>query len=251
MLFVCLAKFLHIFIPDPSTCTCYNGRCIMHNIASFSIIRDFYSSIVCNADHTARRRDIILNLQVYCFRSNVVVARVAVLVPMTAVDLLPAGLARFLSVGGLEEVRALVPPALGLPGNHDRSHCKKGGRSSRSREPYLTRMRSVKFWRGLTARKIGAVQQDENRGRRGAMWIQVRSMDGRKSVRVDRLSKLTKIEDVRDRLVEEFGAETERQRLFYRGKQVGWARDRVGRWPPFLPSSNHLDAPGRSRLGVQ
>ncbi len=52
------------------------------------------------------------------------------------------------------------------------------------------------------------------------MWIQVRTMDGRKSARVDKLSKLTKMEEVRERLVEEFGAETERQRLFYRGKQV-------------------------------
>lgn len=52
------------------------------------------------------------------------------------------------------------------------------------------------------------------------MWIQVRSMDGRKSVRLDDLSKLTKIETLRERLVEHFEAETQRQRLFYRGKQV-------------------------------
>ena len=52
------------------------------------------------------------------------------------------------------------------------------------------------------------------------MWIQVRTMDGRKSARVDSLSKLTTIEQLRDRLVEEFGAEPELQRLFYRGKQV-------------------------------
>ena len=45
-------------------------------------------------------------------------------------------------------------------------------------------------------------------------------MDGRKSARVDSLSKLTTIEQLRERLVEEFGAEPERQRLFYRGKQV-------------------------------
>ena len=54
------------------------------------------------------------------------------------------------------------------------------------------------------------------------MWIQVRTMDGRKSARVDSLSKLTTIEELRERLVEEFGAEPERQRLFYRGKQVSW-----------------------------
>ena len=52
------------------------------------------------------------------------------------------------------------------------------------------------------------------------MWIQVRSMDGRRSVRVDNLSKLTHIEELRERLVEHFQAEPERQRLFYRGKQV-------------------------------
>lgn len=45
-------------------------------------------------------------------------------------------------------------------------------------------------------------------------------MDGSKSVRIEDLSKLTKIEEVRDRLVEHFDAEPSRQRLFYRGKQV-------------------------------
>ena len=38
------------------------------------------------------------------------------------------------------------------------------------------------------------------------MWIQVRSMDGRRSVRVDNLSKLTHIEELRERLVEHFQA---------------------------------------------
>ena len=52
------------------------------------------------------------------------------------------------------------------------------------------------------------------------MWIQIRSMDGKKSLRVDGLSKLTKIEDLREKLVDEFEAEPEEQRLFYRGKQV-------------------------------
>ncbi|XP_019849105.1 PREDICTED: E3 ubiquitin-protein ligase UHRF1 [Amphimedon queenslandica] len=52
------------------------------------------------------------------------------------------------------------------------------------------------------------------------MWIQVRSMDGRKCVRLDDLSKLTKIEALRERLVDHFDAEAERQRLFYRGKQL-------------------------------
>ena len=45
-------------------------------------------------------------------------------------------------------------------------------------------------------------------------------MDGIKNVRIDDLSKLTKVEELRDRLVEHFDAEPSRQRLFYRGKQV-------------------------------
>lgn len=52
------------------------------------------------------------------------------------------------------------------------------------------------------------------------MWIQVRSMDGSKSIRIDGLSKLTTIDVLRQKLVEPFGAEIDRQRLFYRGKQL-------------------------------
>ena len=57
-------------------------------------------------------------------------------------------------------------------------------------------------------------------------------MDGRKNVRMDGLSKLTKLEELRERLTEHFDAEPDRQRLFYRGKQVWrgsseWARHRV------------------------
>ncbi|KAL5021077.1 hypothetical protein ScPMuIL_000232 [Solemya velum] len=52
------------------------------------------------------------------------------------------------------------------------------------------------------------------------MWIQVRSFDGKKSIQIDQLSKLTKIEDLRERLVEHFDAAPETQRLFYRGKQL-------------------------------
>lgn len=52
------------------------------------------------------------------------------------------------------------------------------------------------------------------------MWIQVRSMDGKKSCRVDGLSKLTKVEELRKKLVEHFETDVESQRLFYRGKQV-------------------------------
>ena len=56
----------------------------------------------------------------------------------------------------------------------------------------------------------------------------MRTMDGRKSARVDSLSKLTTIEQLRERLVEEFDAEPDRQRLFYRGKQVSTSRVAVG-----------------------
>ena len=52
------------------------------------------------------------------------------------------------------------------------------------------------------------------------MWITVRSMDGSKRLQVRNLSKLTKVEELRKRLVEHFHAETSRQRLFFGGKQV-------------------------------
>ncbi|XP_075067919.1 E3 ubiquitin-protein ligase UHRF1-like [Mixophyes fleayi] len=52
------------------------------------------------------------------------------------------------------------------------------------------------------------------------MWIQVRTMDGRETHRIDSLSKLTKVEDLRLRIQEVFGVEMDRQRLFYRGKQM-------------------------------
>lgn len=52
------------------------------------------------------------------------------------------------------------------------------------------------------------------------MWIQVRTMDGRKTVQIDDLSKITKIEELRERLAEHFDAGPVRQRLFYRGKQL-------------------------------
>ncbi|XP_069585506.1 E3 ubiquitin-protein ligase UHRF1-like [Ranitomeya imitator] len=52
------------------------------------------------------------------------------------------------------------------------------------------------------------------------MWIQVRTMDGRETHRIDSLSKLTKVEELRERIQEVFGAEQDRQRLFYRGKQM-------------------------------
>lgn len=52
------------------------------------------------------------------------------------------------------------------------------------------------------------------------MWIQVRTMDGAKSSRIDGLSKLTKIEELRLRVRDDFEVDTPLQRLFYRGKQV-------------------------------
>lgn len=52
------------------------------------------------------------------------------------------------------------------------------------------------------------------------MWIQVRTMDGKETHRVDSLSKLTKVDELRVKIFELFKVEPERQRLFYRGKQV-------------------------------
>ncbi|XP_015918962.1 E3 ubiquitin-protein ligase UHRF1 isoform X2 [Parasteatoda tepidariorum] len=52
------------------------------------------------------------------------------------------------------------------------------------------------------------------------MWIKVCSMDGKVSHRVHGLSKLTKIEELRPLLVDKFDAPIERQRLYYRGKQL-------------------------------
>lgn len=56
--------------------------------------------------------------------------------------------------------------------------------------------------------------------RAAAMWIQVRTMDGKETHRVDSLSKLTKVDELRQKIMELFKVEPERQRLFYRGKQV-------------------------------
>ena len=49
----------------------------------------------------------------------------------------------------------------------------------------------------------------------------MQSMDhGRKSVRLDNLSKLTTIEELREKLSSEFDAAPEKQRLFHGGKQA-------------------------------
>ena len=45
-------------------------------------------------------------------------------------------------------------------------------------------------------------------------------MDVLNNVRIDDLSKLTNVEELRERLVEHFHAEPSHLRLFYRGKQV-------------------------------
>lgn len=52
------------------------------------------------------------------------------------------------------------------------------------------------------------------------MWVQVRTMDGKKSMQVDGLSKLTKVEELRDLITEKCGIASKCQRLFFRGKQV-------------------------------
>ncbi|XP_036410490.1 E3 ubiquitin-protein ligase UHRF1-like [Megalops cyprinoides] len=52
------------------------------------------------------------------------------------------------------------------------------------------------------------------------MWIQVRTMDGKETQRIDSLSKLTKVDELRLKITELFKVEPERQRLFYRGKQM-------------------------------
>ena len=46
-------------------------------------------------------------------------------------------------------------------------------------------------------------------------------MDGGKNVRIDDLSKLTKVEHLREKIEKYFDVDPVRQRLFYRGKQVG------------------------------
>ncbi|KAG8130573.1 putative Hp isoform 2 protein, partial [Naja naja] len=52
------------------------------------------------------------------------------------------------------------------------------------------------------------------------MWIQVRTIDGAQTRTIDDLSRLTKIESLREKIQESFRVSPERQRLFYRGKQL-------------------------------
>ncbi|XP_053321977.1 E3 ubiquitin-protein ligase UHRF2 [Spea bombifrons] len=52
------------------------------------------------------------------------------------------------------------------------------------------------------------------------MWIQVRTIDGTETRIIDDLSRLTRIESLRVKIQESFNAAPDRQRLFYRGKQL-------------------------------
>ncbi|XP_054842493.1 E3 ubiquitin-protein ligase UHRF2 isoform X2 [Eublepharis macularius] len=52
------------------------------------------------------------------------------------------------------------------------------------------------------------------------MWIQVRTIDGAQTQTIDDLSRLTKIESLRKKIQESFRVSPDRQRLFYRGKQL-------------------------------
>uniref|UniRef100_A0ABM5FS86 E3 ubiquitin-protein ligase UHRF n=1 Tax=Pogona vitticeps TaxID=103695 RepID=A0ABM5FS86_9SAUR len=52
------------------------------------------------------------------------------------------------------------------------------------------------------------------------MWIQVRTIDGAQTQTIDDLSRLTKIESLREKIQESFRVSPDRQRLFYRGKQL-------------------------------
>merc|ERR1712168_1058682 len=52
------------------------------------------------------------------------------------------------------------------------------------------------------------------------MWIKVRTMDGKLSFQVDGLSKLTKIEELREKLEKDLEVGPSRQRLFFAGRQL-------------------------------
>ena len=53
------------------------------------------------------------------------------------------------------------------------------------------------------------------------MWIKVRTFDGKEEKQIDNLSKLTKIEDLKERIKQAFDVSDNcNLRLFFRGKQV-------------------------------
>lgn len=53
------------------------------------------------------------------------------------------------------------------------------------------------------------------------MYVKVRTMDGSQTAIIT-ISKLTTVEDFREMILEKMNVTAERQRLFYRGKQVIW-----------------------------
>lgn len=65
------------------------------------------------------------------------------------------------------------------------------------------------------------------------MWIQVRTIDGAQTRTIDDLSRLTKIESLREKIQESFRVSPELQRLFNRGKQVRKPRQTL----PLPPAS--------------
>ncbi|XP_063066746.1 E3 ubiquitin-protein ligase UHRF2-like [Engraulis encrasicolus] len=52
------------------------------------------------------------------------------------------------------------------------------------------------------------------------MWIQIRTIDGKETRTIEDLSRLTKIESLRQKIQAIFDVSPEHQRLFYRGKQL-------------------------------
>lgn len=75
------------------------------------------------------------------------------------------------------------------------------------------------------------------------MWIQVRTIDGTETQTIDDLSRLTKIECLREKIEETFRVSPDRQRLFYRGKQVR-AGTPLSRRTPLIPGPSLCAAQG-------
>ena len=66
------------------------------------------------------------------------------------------------------------------------------------------------------------VLRDSSRYNNSTMYVKVRTMDGSQTA-VITISKLTSVEDFRNLIQEQLKVVPDRQRLFYRGKQVGYA----------------------------
>lgn len=75
------------------------------------------------------------------------------------------------------------------------------------------------------------------------MWIQVRTIDGAQTRTIDDLSRLTKIETLREKIQESFRVSPELQRLFYRGKQVRQPRQTLPLPPPSAVRCLQLELP--------